>query len=125
VDYLEMADFDEGQMNTFIHRWFDDRKLADQCWAELQKPDNMGLRELARNPLLLTLLAITYEETLTFPQRRVEIYEEAIDALLKKWDSKRRVRRGEEPYKALSLGRKRQMLARIAADTFGNGEFNV
>ena len=53
----------------------------------------------------------------------MEIYEEAVDALLKKWDARRRVRRGEEPYKQLSLGRKRQMLARIAAQSFDDGQF--
>lgn len=123
VTYLEMADFDADQMEKFIFRWFDDQKVATRCWQELQKGENQGLRELARIPLLLTLLAITYEETQSFPQRRVEIYEEAIDALLKKWDSKRFVQRGEELYKALSLGRKRQMLATIGAETFGEGEF--
>lgn len=123
VTYLEMADFDEDQMKKFIFHWFDDQKVAAQCWNELQKEENKGLRELARIPLLLTLLAITYEETLTFPQRRVEIYEEAIDALLKKWDSKRLIQRGEERYKSLSLGRKKQMLATIGAKTFGDGVF--
>ncbi len=107
VRYLEMADFDDEQKRLFIHRWFVDAELAGQCWQELEQPENIGLQELARVPLLLTLLAITYEETLHFPQRRVEIYEEAVDALLKKWDSRRRIRRGEEPYKQLSLGRKR------------------
>lgn len=59
---------------------------------------------------------------MAFPQRRVEIYEEALDALLKKWDSSRNIRR-DEIYRKLSLGRKRQMLARIAAETFERGEY--
>ena len=77
---------------------------------------------MARVPLLLTLLAMTYEETQDFPQRRVEIYEEALDALLKKWDARRQIKR-DEPYKALSLGRKRQMFARVAAETFEEKNF--
>src|SRR5438067_6287634 len=52
--------------------------------TEFKKEDNKGLRDLARTPLLLTLLCLAFNETLTFPQRRVEIYEEALDALLKK-----------------------------------------
>ncbi|MCP4357594.1 MAG: NACHT domain-containing protein, partial [Chloroflexi bacterium] len=123
VQYVEMADFDDSQKRTFIHHWFADNAEATRCWQELQKEANKGLQELARVPLLLTLLAITYDRTLTFPQRRVEIYEEAIDALLKSWDSKRRIKRGEEPYKELSLGRKRQMLSHIAAEAFAEGEF--
>ncbi|MCB0151460.1 MAG: hypothetical protein KDE01_27885, partial [Caldilineaceae bacterium] len=50
-----------------------------------------------------------------------EIYEEALDALLKKWDSSRQIRRGGL-YKTLSLGRKRQMFARIAYDAFARSE---
>jgi predicted NACHT family NTPase len=59
---------------------------------------------------------------MSFPQRRVELYEEAQDALLKKWDSSRNIKR-DEIYRKLSLGRKRQMLARIAAENFEQGEY--
>ena len=64
VRYLEMADFDDEQKHLFVYRWFEDSDMARQCWEELEQPENEGLRELARVPLLLTLLAITYEETL-------------------------------------------------------------
>ena len=124
VTYIEMADFDDGQIKKFLYNWFDDEDQAKICWQELSKEDNKGLLEMARVPLLLTLLALTYEETQSFPHRRVEIYEEALDALLKKWDSSRLIKR-DEPYKHLSLGRKRQMFARIAAETFENNELLI
>jgi len=124
VTYIEMADFDDKQIEKFIYNWFQDDSQAGTCWRELSKNDNKGLREMARVPLLLTLLAVTYEETQTFPHRRVEIYEEALEALLKKWDARRQIKR-DEPYKALSLGRKRQMFSRIAAETFNNNELLV
>ena len=60
---------------------------------------------------------ITYEETQTFPHRRIEIYEEALIYLLKKWDARRHIQR-DEPYKVMSLGRKRQLFARLAAQNF-------
>ena len=56
-----------------------------------------------------------------FPARRVDIYEEALDALLKKWDDSRGIQRGSL-YKTLSLGRKRQMFARIAYNAFVRSE---
>ncbi|MBT3337854.1 MAG: hypothetical protein HN391_08020, partial [Anaerolineae bacterium] len=64
---------------------------------------------------------LAYEETLSIPKRRVELYEEALDALLKKWDSRRRIKR-DKTYEKLSLGRKKQMFARIAVEYFEKGE---
>lgn len=50
------------------------------------------------------------------------LYEEGINALLSKWDSSRNIIR-DEIYKGLSLGRKRQMFARIAAQTFEKNDY--
>ncbi|MDT4952364.1 MAG: hypothetical protein QOJ02_502 [Acidobacteriota bacterium] len=112
--YVEIADF-----------WFrKNKETRDKFLAEFAKDDNKGLRDLARTPLLLTLLCLAFNETLTFPQRRVEIYEEAVDALLKKWDSSRRIKR-DEIYRKLSLGHKENMLARIAAETFERNEYFI
>lgn len=126
--YVEMADFADEQIATFIHKWFSEKlDKGEACLAELKKPDHRGLYELARSPLLLSLLCLNYEETLHFPERRVELYEEAIDALLKKWDGTRDIKRvlGTDVYKKLSLGRKRQLFARIAASTFEQGKYFV
>lgn len=121
--YVEMADFDDEQIRTFVGKWFKDNPVKrDKFLAEFEGEDHRGLRELAQIPLLLTLLCLAFEETMSFPQRRVELYEEALDALLKKWDSSRNIKR-DEIYRKLSLGRKRQMLARIAAETFEQGEY--
>jgi predicted NACHT family NTPase len=121
--YVEVADFTEDQIHTFVNKWFrDDSKKGEMFLVEFAKDDHKGLRDLGRIPLLLTLLCLAFEETLHFPARRVEIYEEALEALLKKWDTSRNIRR-DEVYRKLSLGRKRQMLARIAAETFEKGEY--
>lgn len=126
--YLEMADFAPDQVEAFVHTWFWDESdkdkgvaLAEGMLAALELPEHKGIRDLSRNPLLLTLLCLNYAETLSFPARRVEIYEEALDALLKKWDSTRRIQRGGL-YKTLSLGRKRQMFARVAFDAMTRGD---
>jgi hypothetical protein len=120
--YAEMADFDDEQIRTFVGKWFKDNPAKrDKFLAEFAKEEHKGLRELAQIPLLLTLLCLAFDETMSFPQQRVELYEEALDALLKKWDSSRNIKR-DEIYRKLSLGRKRQMLARIAAETFERSE---
>jgi len=130
--YVEIADFTEAQIETFVRNWFRkegerDEATAAKFLAEFAREDNKGLRDLARTPLLLTLLCLAYDETMTIPQRRAEIYKEAVDALLKKWDSSRRIKRDErgEVYRKLSLGHKENMLARIAAETFERNEYFI
>ncbi|MBU0614036.1 NACHT domain-containing protein [Patescibacteria group bacterium] len=120
--YIEMADFSKGQVEIYSRKWFGkDITKAEKFLVELRKEENKGVRDLGRSPLLLSMICLAYNETLTIPKRRVELYEEALDALLKKWDSSRNIQR-DEVYKDLSLGRKRQMFARIAAETFEKGE---
>lgn len=125
---VEMADFSEGQIREFVAKWFSgDSKQTerrDLFLAELEKEESEGLRELARVPLLLALLCLGFEETLKLSSRRAELYEEALDALLKKWDSGRNIRR-DEIYRELSLKRKEQMLAQIAYETFDRAEYFV
>jgi hypothetical protein len=127
--YVEIADFTGGQIKKFVGNWFrkegkKDKETGDKFLAEFAREDNKGLRDLARTPLLLTLLCLAFDETMTFPQRRVEIYQEALDALLKKWDSSRRIKR-DVVYRKLSLGHKENMLARIAAEAFERNEYFI
>jgi hypothetical protein len=119
--YVEMADFSYEQMQAYAGKWFSAAPtLRDRFLDEFSKEEHAGLRELGQVPLLLAMVCLAFGETLSFPQRRVEIYEDALDALLKKWDAARNIRR-ENVYRWLSLGRKRQMFARIAAQTFERG----
>ena len=118
---VEMADFNEEQVCHFIHNWFKKKpQSADTCWEKLKAQS--GLKELAQVPLLLTLLCITYEEQLAFPPSRSELYEESIEALLKKWDSSRDIYRGEI-YKGLSLKRKKTLFSHVAYLSFDVGKY--
>jgi predicted NACHT family NTPase len=127
--YVEIADFTEKQIEKFVTNWFrkegeKDEETCKKFLSEFKKEDNKGLRDLARTPLLLTLLCLAFNETLTFPQRRVEIYQEALEALLKKWDSSRRIKR-DEVYRKISLGHKENMLALISAETFEKNQYFI
>ncbi len=103
---VEMADFNDEQIEKFIENWFrHEDKIGQECWEEVKQ--SSGLKELATSPLLLTLLCINYDENYEFPSNRAELYESAIDTLLKKWDSTRRIKR-HEAYKNLSQSRKIQ-----------------
>jgi hypothetical protein len=124
-NYVELADFNREQIFAFARKWFkDDTQKYEMFEKEISKPENRRLYELASVPVLLTLLCLSFDETLEFPQRRVEVYEEAVDALLKKWDASRSIKR-DEIYRGLTHNRKRQMLARVAAITFQEGKYFV
>jgi len=120
--YIEMADFNVYQVDNYATNWFrKEPQKAEAFLTALRQPENKGLHDLAHSPLLLSMICLAYDETLLIPKRRVELYEEALDALLKKWDASRNIQR-DEIYKKLSLGRKRQMFSRIAAEAFEGGK---
>lgn len=123
--YVELADFTEQQIFTYVNKWFaEEPKKLELFLEEFEEPRNEGLRELGKLPLLLSLLCLSFEETLTFPHRRSEIYDEALEALLKKWDVSRSIKR-DEIYRGMTAGRKRQMLSRIATRSFQLNEYFI
>lgn len=123
--YIEIADFDEKQVKIFVGKWYhEDMRMHRSFLTEFNNPRHEGIRELTKTPLLLALLCLAYDETLSFPLRRVDIYREALDALLKRWDSSRGVKR-DDIYKDLSTVRKEQMLSRIAAQNFDAGNYFI
>ncbi len=123
---VEMADFNEEQMETFIKNWFSgEPKVAAECWERLK--NSPSLRELASVPLLLTLLCLTYHPEKGFPQKRSTVYIQAIRQLLEDWDEKRvggRVKR-DSFYKELSTELKEEMLAEIAWRTFSHNLYFI
>lgn len=113
--YLEVADFDAKQQINFVAQWYDGNQTHLQSfldgWNQVQQE---GLRELGKTPLLLTLLCLAFEETLDFPARQVDLYKDAIDALLRKWDTSRLIGR-DTFYKNLSFSRREHLLEAIAS----------
>lgn len=91
------------------------------------------IKELATNPLLLTLLCLVFEDKGKFVSKnRFDVYKEAIDTLLVKWDATRNIGREkgyqnlsqrEKVYQNISLGEKRDLLSYIALTTFEKGDY--
>lgn len=119
---VELADFNNDQINQFINNWFDSNEKSEACWKKLI--ENKQIKDLACSPLLLTLLCLSFNELLEFPANKAELYKEAIDSLLKKWDSSRMITR-ENMYKNFSIKRKEGLLSQIAARTFFDNEIFI
>jgi predicted NACHT family NTPase len=124
---VEMADFDDVQIRSFADKWFKTKELnpesttGEQFWNELKS--RKPLKELAANPLLLTLLCLEFDNSQAFPQSRSELYDRALHVLLAIWDGHRRIQRGEEVYKKLSLKRKKMLLGQLAMYTFERSNY--
>jgi len=125
LEHFQVLPLLPGDAEAFSDRWF--RALAQARgvleaeregwaaeragWLQRQLEERPGLREVARNPLLLTFLAVLAgdEPQRDLPHRRKELYREYVERLFTVWEARRR-REGE-----LSLGRLRGEEARRVA----------
>jgi formylglycine-generating enzyme required for sulfatase activity/energy-coupling factor transporter ATP-binding protein EcfA2 len=77
--------------------------------------ENERIRELAINPLMLTVIALVHRDRVKLPDRRAELYDEAVNVLLGKWDEARGVQEiailEDHPFDA---GDRRLMLQAVA-----------
>jgi hypothetical protein len=123
--YVQVADFDDDQMRVFVTNWFsDDPTKGDRFRTEFAKPEHRGLRELGHTPLMLTLLCIVFDDLEEFPAKRASFYNEALNALLGRWDKSRGIRH-DSIYRDLSPTRKHQLFAYIAHQTFEQGSYYI
>lgn len=130
--YVEIADFDQAQVEAFAKKWFvtatpkqneeDGLNLANQFIDKLKRPENQPIRELAKTPILLNLMASVFQAKADFPNKRAKLYEAGLDILLVRWDEARGIQR-DEVYRTLSLPHKIKLLSQIAARTFEEGNY--
>ena len=84
-----------------------------QLLAAIQ--DNERIRELAINPLMLTVIAMVHRERVKLPDRRAELYAEAVDVLLGKWEEVKQVQEVPIlPGRPFDAGDRRLMLQGLA-----------
>ncbi len=89
-----LQDLDDEQIQGFMQKWHDltfaDRADKVRKQGRLQKAvqDSKAIRELARNPLLLTMMAILNRHQ-ELPRDRPELYNQASRVLLHQWDVER------------------------------------
>ena len=96
-----LADFSEEQIKTFTQKWCpsyehwvnhvdDGQSLQNAATKEADKlfhatRQNEGVKRLAVNPLLLTILALIQRQGIDLPSHRVELYDLCIVTLLETW----------------------------------------
>ncbi|MEM6591887.1 MAG: NACHT domain-containing protein [Cyanobacteria bacterium P01_C01_bin.73] len=119
---VAMAAFADDQIERFIRNWFQkprdlETETAKRCWELLSSSDYQAAKELAQTPLLLTLLCVIYDEFQDFPKKRHQVYGEALDVLLRKWASEKRLQK-EPIYQQFGSDLELELLSEIAYTSF-------
>ena len=99
----KLMPFTGAQIDAFIARWYaqatvtrrrspeDAEQRAERLTREVEK--NPRLYELAQRPLILTLMAALHDwRGGELPEKRWQLYEEAVDLLLERWNKKKSYR---------------------------------
>ena len=98
-----LVDFDDDEIAAFVARWTAALERQAQgegnaayMSAERERRElldaihrNVSVRQLAANPLLLTILALMKRQGVTLPERRVELYDQYVKTLLSVWNRAR------------------------------------
>ncbi len=115
--HYELQPFDDGKIDEFIDHWYDSRfELASERQRRKESlrkalKDQPRIQRLARNPLLLTIIALISRQYRKLPQKRHELYEKAVETLLSTWDDPKEINTEEnlkylEAYDFLELMRR-------------------
>ena len=121
-----LVDFEDAEIETFVTRWtatleraaHGDTDVAAREAAREEREllaairDNPGVRRLAANPLLLTILALMKRQDVTLPERRVELYDQYVRTLLSSWNRARGL--GRPPARDLDVVETVRILAPLA-----------
>ncbi|MEM9274179.1 MAG: NACHT domain-containing protein [Cyanobacteria bacterium P01_F01_bin.143] len=112
---LEIVEFSDRQIRIFLKAWepeFPPEKSIDQLISTLR--DRPQIIALARNPLLLTIIAYLYADTsFVLPHSRASFYEESVTRLLKLIDEEKQI---NNQFEAIHKRRVLQKLALYAQD---------
>jgi formylglycine-generating enzyme required for sulfatase activity/energy-coupling factor transporter ATP-binding protein EcfA2 len=95
-----LVDFEDEEIEAFVEKWtaaVERAASGDTSLAVMEAnrereelldaaSRNPGVRSLAANPLLLTILAVMKRQGVTLPERRAELYQTYIETLLRGWN---------------------------------------
>lgn len=136
---VEIADFNREQQQQFIENWFSLLSQEPTSWlaARIQQNsrcnsqelnqyllNHQPIQELAKTPILLSLICLVYVTDGCLPEKRSALYERGLDILLEQWDEYRGIENRVEGciYKGLNLEAKREILQELALHTFERSE---
>jgi len=93
-----LAPFDQDKVRSFASAWYNAQKDLGRFDAEeaKSKAENLAeaalgpdLRELSDNPMMLTTMALIHQKEIGLPRERVQLYKQAVDVLLRRWQKRK------------------------------------
>ena len=88
-----LESFDDDKVEIFIKKWyesrFEDPEESQRRQESLRQAlaEQKRIKELARNPLLLTIIALIHRYEAYLPRQRHKLYDRAVKTLLTNWDA--------------------------------------
>lgn len=126
LEECTLLDFGADEIESFIERWVTaveaaagaggaGRRRAAEEKRELLDAvrRSPGVRSLASNPLLLTILALMKRQGVSLPERRVELYQNYVETLIRHWNLARSLEEGRVD-RSLDLHETLKVLAPLA-----------
>jgi len=121
-----LVDFNDEEIEAFVKKWtaaIEKAARGDTPVAALEAEReqrelleavrrNPGVRRLAANPLLLTILALMKRQGVSLPDRRVELYNQYVHTLISSWNRARGL--GRPPTRDLDVVEAVRILAPLA-----------
>jgi len=124
-DHFMLQDLQEEQVEDFIQRWhnltYQDEAERERKRERLKRAikDSSAIKELAGNPLLLTMMAILNRHQ-ELPRDRAELYNQASRVLLHQWDMERALINAKIDPITIDYKDKQAILRRVAHFMQGN-----
>jgi hypothetical protein len=122
ADFLHftLQDLEEPQVRTFIERWYG-LALSDRPQEASDRSrrimsayrESSSIRQLAGNPMLLTIMAIIGRNQ-ELPRERWKLYEHAANVLIRHWDVERHLKAYNVELSFISDDDKKEILRRLA-----------
>ncbi|MDQ3814012.1 MAG: DUF4062 domain-containing protein, partial [Armatimonadota bacterium] len=118
--HFTLHDLDEGQVATFVERWYA-LALKDHPREALERrerimtsfKESQSIRQLASNPMLLTIMAIIGKNR-DLPRERWKLYEHAVSVLIQHWDVNKYLLARQLNVDVMEEEDKKELLRRLA-----------
>ena len=118
--HFTLQDLDEKQVETFVTRWYD-LAMSDRLDEAMERrerilksfQDSASIRQLAGNPMLLTIMAIIGKHQ-ELPRERWKLYDHAASVLIQHWDVNKHLKLQNVEADFIGEDDKKELLRRLA-----------
>ena len=118
-ELLRLRPLDDGALDELVRRWYAAREPDDPATRRAATDDLLAalraeprVRELARNPLIATLVCLVHGQRARLPGERAKLYALVVETLLDTWNQAKE--HGAEGFSDIDPGRQRRYLERLA-----------